>query len=70
MNDASTYLVFIPTELICQASLLAGIFQFYPAHSGSFYLVFLFGALVQTSMIFVEFLDGTFSPSAPSPPPD
>ena len=57
LKDASAYLVFWPTEVICQLALIAIIFNLIPGAGGSLYLAFLYSALVQTSWIFLELLD-------------
>lgn len=64
IRDPSAFLVFWPTEAVCQLSLLANVFNLFPGMGGSLYLAFLFSALVQTSWIFLELLDSVLDSSA------
>lgn len=60
LKDWSAYVVFWPTEAVCQLALLANIFALLPAFGPSLYLAFLYAALVQTAWIFLELLDSVF----------
>ena len=63
LGDWSTYLVFWPTEAVCQLALVANIFHLFPSQSDSLYLAFLYAALVQTAWIFLELLDSVLDTS-------
>lgn len=60
LRDWSTYLVFWPTEIVCQLALLTNILGLLPSMAASLYLAFLYSALVQTAWIFLELLDAAF----------
>ncbi len=50
-------MVFWPTEVICQLTLLANILGLFPSMAAPLYMAFLYSALVQTAWIFLELLD-------------
>lgn len=64
LNDRGAYLVFWPTEVICQLALLANVLNLRPEWGGSLYLTFLYSALVQTAWIFLQLLDSVLDPEA------
>ena len=64
LRDWSTYVVFWPTEAICQLTLLANILGLFPSMAAPLYMAFLYSALVQTAWIFLELLDAAFRPAA------
>lgn len=62
LRDWSSYVIFWPTEVVCQFALLANVFAWLPSRSAALYLLFLYAALVQTAWIFLELLDAVFDP--------
>ncbi len=62
LRDWDAYVVFWPTEAVCQLTLLANIFGIVPSLAAPLYLAFLYSALVQTAWIFLELLDVVFQP--------